>query len=190
MLLYQIITGDPSFINGAAPLRSTNSFGEHDPASWSRSELEQSLRMVIGASIDKAKFRFFFIDGLDECAVHQSGDQSTQERQSINITGAINPLASIPNTKTCVSSRPWRAFVKCFGDPRAAASTLYMRDTSYHDGRKYAQAETTSAKTIQIDMILSQPGQAQVQRAKLLGGWNTSKVESLSRYQLTAIQKS
>jgi hypothetical protein len=79
-----------------------------------------------GKSFKRAKLpsKFcFFIDGLDE----YEGDEE-------DIIRLLQSLATSPNVKICVSSRPWNAFIDAF---RNCSWKLVLEDLTKDDLRKY-----------------------------------------------------
>lgn len=73
---------------------------------WTEDKLLRLLEQLVGHSTPK---RFcFFIDGLDEY-------KSRHTEDTRDLISALTKLASSPDTKICLSSRPWTVFVDAFG---------------------------------------------------------------------------
>lgn len=83
-----------------ASARLHNYHLRHRP--WKTSELRDICRQLTQQPIDM-KF-CFFVDGLDE-----------YEGEHREVNNILNDLATLPNIKLCVSSRPWNVFQNSFG---------------------------------------------------------------------------
>jgi hypothetical protein len=99
-ILFDILSQCPDLIPTLAPARLHDHYLRSRP--WKTDELRDVCRGLTEQSID---IRFcFFVDGLDE--------YEGEHRDVINI---LNDLATLPNIKLCVSSRPWNVFQNSFG---------------------------------------------------------------------------
>ena len=99
-ILFDILSQCPDLVPTVAPARLHDHYLRSRP--WKTSELRGICRGLTQQSIDM-KF-CFFVDGLDE--------YEGEHRDVINI---LNDLATLPNIKLCVSSRPWNVFQNSFG---------------------------------------------------------------------------
>ena len=120
-LVYQILLENPDSITLITNL------DEHSPDSfapahaWTERRLIRILRDSI-QHLANSRCMCFFIDGLDE----YSGDQSA-------LVDLIEELATYPNVKCCLSSRPNRAFTDAFG----SRAMLKLHDLTEPDIRAY-----------------------------------------------------
>ncbi|KAI0534518.1 hypothetical protein GGR58DRAFT_482489 [Xylaria digitata] len=97
---------------------------ESDQDRWTKDQLLQTYQAVISEELST---RFcFFVDGLDE--YHDSS------RNPEELIQTLRSLQSSPNIKLCVSSRPWPAFTKAFGDTKWS---LRVKDLTRNDIGKY-----------------------------------------------------
>lgn len=97
---------------------------------WTLEELEEALEEACRAAMIDGIARFklcIFIDGLDEY------DDENQHKGIVNI---IAKLASYPNIKLCVSSRPWSQFEKAYGDEKLVPQ-LRLHELTLSDMRAY-----------------------------------------------------
>src|SRR6266487_2141991 len=116
-LLYQILRQCPVLIPSLCPRRwQTSDSNALEP--WDRMELFEVFDHLAKQDVLLSRF-CFFIDGLDE----YYGDET-------EIIGVLQRLATCPNIKLCVSSRPWNAFVDAFGgsDRKLALQELTKED--------------------------------------------------------------
>jgi hypothetical protein len=116
-LLYQVLRACPTLIMQLCPSKVLI-----EP--WQRKELFEALNAVSKQTTLHGKF-CFFVDGLDE----YEGDDE-------DIIVLLQALASSPNVKICVSSRPWNAFLDAFDD---SEWKLALEDLTSNDMRKYVQ---------------------------------------------------
>ncbi|KAI3336506.1 hypothetical protein HD806DRAFT_542402 [Xylariaceae sp. AK1471] len=93
---------------------------------WSVHGLTEILGNILGH--DPSKQFCFIIDGLDEYKA-----QRTEDHQ--DLMNALRNLASSPNIKLCVSSRPWTVFVDEFGGN--INRCLKLEDLTNDDIRSY-----------------------------------------------------
>lgn len=131
-LLYEIFRQVPDLIFQAIP---EDVGADDDEASfalggegrpWSTFELGQIVDRLVAC--DDMSVRFcFFIDGLDE----YGGDH----REVIKI---LSRLASSPNIKLCVSSRPWNVFSDVYGATNDWK--LSLQDLTRNDIRRYTES--------------------------------------------------
>ena len=99
-ILFDILSQCPDLVPMVAPARLHDHYLRSRP--WKASDLQDICRKLTQQSIDM-KF-CFFVDGLDE----YEGDHS-------DVVNILNDLATLPNIKLCVSSRPWNVFQNSFG---------------------------------------------------------------------------
>ena len=103
-LLFTILRHCPDVIPDVCPKRWNSE--EHllrSPPSWSRQELSDVLHAIVQFGSLRKRF-CFFIDGLDEYA----GEHDS-------LISDLSSIASSPNVKLCVSSRPWNVFKNAYG---------------------------------------------------------------------------
>jgi hypothetical protein len=122
-LLFQIFLACPSLIIEIFPTRLNQP--------WTQKELLKTLDRISKDLELSSKF-CFFIDGLDE----YEGDEE-------DIVNLLQSLASLPNVKICVSSRPWNAFMDAFSECRWK---LILEDLTKDDMRKYVHAMLVKSK--------------------------------------------
>ena len=128
-LIHEILIQCPELIQAAAPWRwQWYELGVAHLASWTNSELFDCLKRLIVESQSSIKIAFF-VDGLDEF----EGDDTARTE----IIDLFRDIASNPNVKVCVSSRPWLIFKDAFqGQP-----SLLLQELTHNDIRDYVQAE-------------------------------------------------
>ncbi|KAM7218406.1 hypothetical protein V8F06_006170 [Rhypophila decipiens] len=123
-LLHQIISKNPSLAPEVFPDRwaMLRLFGGMSLPAWTCEELLASLSSLPKRTFACGKYSLvIFIDGLDEFnEVNDSHDYLIQ---------LIQQLKDLPNTKICVSSRPWTAFKDAFKN----RSQLRMEDITAKD---------------------------------------------------------
>jgi hypothetical protein len=107
---------------------------------WSLSRLEGAFRTLTALASTSRKF-CFFIDGLDEF----EGDHS---RMGI----LFSDLASSPNVKFCVSSRPWPVFETTFKE----TPQLRLQDLTFDDIKTYVTKELLETMHMQ-QLIKEEP---------------------------------
>ena len=120
-LVYQILLENPDSIT------LNTSLDDHAPDAftpahaWTERRLIRTLLESV-QHLANRRYMCFFIDGLDE----YSGDQSA-------LVDLIEELATYPNVKCCLSSRPNRAFTDAFG----SRAMLKLHDLTEPDIRAY-----------------------------------------------------
>lgn len=124
-LLYQILLACPRLILELCELHPAT-------APWTLTDLSQALDQVAKQTTLPTKF-CFFIDGLDE----YEGDEE-------DIIDLIHELATSPNIKLCVSSRPWNAFLDAF---EGSKWKLTLEDLTKDDIKMYVQEMLAKDKT-------------------------------------------
>ena len=125
-LLYQILLRCPELIPTTCPKRwAAKNILEIATNPWTRGELSQALDNTLSSDNISSKF-CFFIDGLDEYA----GDQYSLVKDFAN-------FAKSDQIKLCVSSRPWNAFVKAYGD--VPYRKLILQDLTRPDMEIYVE---------------------------------------------------
>jgi hypothetical protein len=93
---------------------------------WSLSKLANAFKLVRKHSSTKL---CLFVDGLDE----YDGDSS-------DMVTLFKEVATLPNTKICLSSRPWIAFEDAFGN----SPSLRLQDLTYEDIKLFVEGSLTS----------------------------------------------
>ncbi len=99
-ILFDILSQCPDLVPTVAPARLYDYYLRSRP--WKTSELRDICRGLTQQSVDM-KF-CFFVDGLDE-----------YEGEHGDVINILHDLATLPNIKLCVSSRPWNVFQNSFG---------------------------------------------------------------------------
>jgi hypothetical protein len=129
-LLYEILSQSPALFQKACPekwaVAMANAQAVHE---WSLADLFQAFSFLTEQGMSDTRF-CFFIDGLDE----YDGDH-------FDIIEAVEMLASSPNVKICLSSRPWNPFENAFG--RHLWKKLYLQELSRTDIELYVQNKLT-----------------------------------------------
>lgn len=105
--------------------------GRH--TSWSTAELTNVLRQILSNSTLRVAI---FLDGLDECMPQENLEKHMEYLSSI---------CAWPNTKLCVSSRPWPAFSRS----RQASHRIYLEELSHRDMWKFVAVSLTRAEASQ-----------------------------------------
>ncbi|VUC22370.1 unnamed protein product [Clonostachys rosea] len=125
-LLYDVFKRSPDIMKTVCPQRwEAGRRGEGDLEPWTISELRRTL--VSLATCSGLPYKFcFFIDGLDE----YEGDHS-------EMITVLRSLATCPNIKLCVSSRPWNVFEDAFG--HTDTRKLYLQHLTNNDIRLYVR---------------------------------------------------
>lgn len=162
-LLFQVLRENLDLIEELCPDRD-------NLVPWTRRELAEVFDRI--SSFDFGSKRFcFFIDGLDE----YDGEED-------DVIQTIRKLASCPNIKVCISSRPWNAFQDAFGD---SAYTLAMETLTEKDINEYIQLELTSnklfEKCMQHDPRFGSTSDQLTKRAKGVWLWVHLIVKGLKR---------
>ena len=99
-ILFDILSQCPDLVPRVASARLRDYYLRSRP--WKTSDLKAICERLTQELIDT---RFcFFVDGLDE----YEGDHR-------DIISILDDLASLPNIKLCISSRPWNVFQNRFG---------------------------------------------------------------------------
>ncbi|KAI0151857.1 hypothetical protein GGR57DRAFT_470563 [Xylariaceae sp. FL1272] len=126
-IAFQIFRRLPDLLMTLFPKRWANPDPEFDP--WSADELTGALTKL---SLDlDVPYRFcFFIDGLDEYTTGMQRYHGDFE-ELINL---IHSLSKTSVIKICVSSKPWTAFERAFGD---TPNSLLLEELTKHDIKKY-----------------------------------------------------
>lgn len=127
-LLFEVLLKRPALMETTVPERYQNAtrksiklFNEFQP--WAMPELLQSLRRLADSPKKPTHF-CFFVDGLDE-----------YEGNSQEVIKVLDQLASSPNIKMCIASRPWNVFEDAYG--RNRAGRIYLQDLTQRDIRIY-----------------------------------------------------
>lgn len=94
-LLYQVLLASPELV---PKLAEEHRLGEP----WETKELFTALQAISRETQLSVKY-CFFVDGLDE-----------YEGNTDDIVNLLQELATSPNIKLCISSRPWNAFLDAF----------------------------------------------------------------------------
>ena len=136
-LFYHILCQCPHIVETVRPSRCAvdSRFEASEP--WTLHELIESFDNL--AALDLPDKFCFFIDGLDE----YNGEE-------IDVVEVLRSLASSPAVKLCVSSRPWNAFEKAFGNQKS--HMLLLQELTRNDIRCYT---TETLESIMIFPVLS-----------------------------------
>ena len=105
-----------------------------EPNRWQREELTQALNLI--ANLPRLSFKAcIFIDGLDEYI----GEHGSYH----GLIQMVQKLASSPNFKVCVSSRPWPVFEAAFGNmhDEDIHNAFYLEDLTRDDIRSYIDSQ-------------------------------------------------
>lgn len=130
-LIYQILRQCPELIQEAYQDQWIAMTSDGAVLQESRDELLtvpallRTLKTISNTTNSSTKF-CFFIDGLDE-----------YNGRPADIIELIRILKSIPNVKTCISSRPWNDFEDRFGGD--ASRKIYIHEYTREDIRRYVQ---------------------------------------------------
>ncbi|CAP69387.1 uncharacterized protein PODANS_1_10530 [Podospora anserina S mat+] len=131
-LLYEIFCACPSLIPAACPLRWRQTCPERteqQSTEWTTRELSEALHHL-GRNQDLHIRHCFFIDGVDEF----DGDH-------LMLCEILSNLSQSPNSKLCLSSRPWNVFIDAFGNN--IARKISIEDLTREDILRYAERRLT-----------------------------------------------
>ncbi|KAJ3479449.1 hypothetical protein NLG97_g8318 [Lecanicillium saksenae] len=140
-LLFEIFRQCPSTIRAACPARWDWKLVH----TWTTEELMDAIKNI---SLRMPSTRFcFFVDGLDE----YHGEDGVENGDDVpgHVSGIIkvmNKLSKLADVKLCISSRPWRAFEKAFG--QRLNQKLYMNIENRNDIRSYIRDRLESDDTL------------------------------------------
>ncbi|RYP52577.1 hypothetical protein DL769_010643 [Monosporascus sp. CRB-8-3] len=123
-LLFEIVRQRPEIAPLVRDLRIELGGYEDQVWSWTHADLLYVCRKVVEACTDVA---FCFIDGLDE--------YGEDGMAPIDFVKTIRQLASYPNVRMCVSSRPWPDFVDAFSN----YPDLKLEDLTPNDILRYVK---------------------------------------------------
>ncbi|RTE83872.1 hypothetical protein BHE90_001653 [Fusarium euwallaceae] len=147
-LLFEILRQCPSLIPKVCQSRWFSDLA----VPWTRSELMETLKSL---TLESTTTKFFFlIDGLDEYQDNagltgvREGGVSAHVRDIIEV---INVLAGFQDIKLCVSSRPWSAFEKAFG--QSSHRKLCVHNENREDIDRYIQERFMSSPAYQESLI-------------------------------------
>lgn len=122
-LLFQILRQRPALIQKLCPRRiDGDEFTRQEP--WTFPELSRTFQSLTEDGTLDA-YVCIFVDGLDE-----------YDGTPADVIKILTELASYPNLKLCVSSRPWPVFKKEFGQ---SIEQLRMEDLTRSDIDKYVK---------------------------------------------------
>nr|XP_036580328.1 uncharacterized protein CTRU02_09558 [Colletotrichum truncatum]KAF6788240.1 hypothetical protein CTRU02_09558 [Colletotrichum truncatum] len=131
-LLFEIFRQLPEIIAKVVPddlchfENDSSLLSSEDGRNWLMDELDQITSHLV--SSEDLSLRFcFFIDGLDE----YDGDHQ-------KLIQILARLASSPNVKLCVSSRPWNIFEDAYG--KSSLQKLALQDLTQDDIRSYTKS--------------------------------------------------
>ncbi|KAH7394877.1 hypothetical protein DE146DRAFT_615545 [Phaeosphaeria sp. MPI-PUGE-AT-0046c] len=125
-LLYHILGTCPDLVSILCPERSNQQHTETVACRhWTLSELQKTFQLFRLQNVVTAKF-YFHIDGLDE----YYGD-------SWDVIHMLQDLATCPNVKMCLSSRPWNSFQDAFG--RSNPHVLRVHERTMMDIQIFAK---------------------------------------------------
>lgn len=130
-LLFELLRKCPDSIRTACPSR----WDASSPQPWAEKEL---LETVKSFRLHSSSTRFcLFVDGLDE---YQPAAKTVSGAPTSDVSGIIDvmkTLASLPDVKLCVSSRPWPIFEQAFG--QYDNLKFYVNDQNRDDIRAYVR---------------------------------------------------
>lgn len=137
---------------------------------WTRKDLDEVFDRI--TTFDFGSRRFcIFIDGLDE----YDGEED-------DVIHTIKKIASCPNIKICVSSRPWNAFLDEFGD---SSYHFAMQDFTESDINEYISQELIGNKLfvecLERDSRFGSTSEQLTKRAKGVWLWVHLIVKGLKR---------
>ncbi|KAI1655760.1 hypothetical protein F4813DRAFT_152812 [Daldinia decipiens] len=124
-LLFGILRKYPHLVPRVSALRIELRDDWDNDWSWTVDELLFVCRKIIEECIH-TKF-CFFVDGMDE--------YEAEKEDLSDLVKNIRSLASLPNIKLCVSSRPWSVFEDAFG--QNPELSLKVEDLTRDDIRQY-----------------------------------------------------
>ena len=127
-LLYQILRQDAGYL--ASYEHVNYRLCDKGVTSKSMTDLLAGLEAITGTANNKF---VFFIDGLDEF--------HPQDRAQ-ELVDAISRIATFPNVKMVVSSRPWLVFERAFGK---TDRKLHLENLTEHDIRTYVSSALADA---------------------------------------------
>ena len=177
-LLFELLRQSPDSIQSACHAR----WSVTEPLAWTERELLEALKSL---RLNSPSTRFcFFIDGLDEYQGGSKGpDYGNVPNEISRIIDVMNILASLPDVKLCISSRPWQAFEEAFG--KLDSRKFYVNDQNRDDMRLYIQdkfAQSTVFAHSEADpQELKDLVNEMVQDSKGVFLWVFLAVESLLR---------
>lgn len=133
-LLHEILSEEGSLIPELSPWRwRSYLLGATDLENWTDSELLDGLQRIVSQVNGRMKI-FIMVDGLDEF--------EGKEEQRLELVNILKKLATTPDFKLCLSSRPWQVYLDNFEDnPR-----LRLQDLTVSDIQKYVSDTLTNNK--------------------------------------------
>lgn len=159
-LLFELLRKCPDSIRAACPSR----WDAPSPQPWTEQELLETLKSI---RLHSSTTRFcLFVDGLDEYqAPSRSPSTPGADNTANDFSGIIDvmkTLASLPDVKLCVSSRPWPVFEEAFGqyenlkfyvnDQNRDDISLYIRD-KFAKSPVFAKRNAYSAVGLVQDLV-------------------------------------
>ncbi|KAI9709467.1 MAG: hypothetical protein M1820_003227 [Bogoriella megaspora] len=130
-LLYDVLRECPELIPVVCPTR-LDVAQTSEPETWGRDELFETFLRLGSQDTISAKF-FFLIDGLDE-----------YEGDHFELVEVLGRVATIPNMKMCVSSRPWEVFKAAYD--RVHRQRFYLQDLTRNDIEFYVRANLEASE--------------------------------------------
>ncbi|KAF1957630.1 hypothetical protein CC80DRAFT_410755, partial [Byssothecium circinans] len=130
-LIFQILKERRDFIASAFPRHEWMISG--DQYEFTQTELLEALRKIIVLAQEEDFRILFFIDGLDE--FDDRDDQSDIVPDERELLDTLGIFSNSPAVKLCVSSRPWSAFQKKFGQD--VLRTFPIHELTKNDIKKY-----------------------------------------------------
>ncbi|KAF2477692.1 uncharacterized protein BDR25DRAFT_275021, partial [Lindgomyces ingoldianus] len=125
-LLYSVLTACPELIPTICETRwACHKYSTAPADSWEEKDLRECFSKLRKKEYVNMNF-FFQIDGLDE----YNGDHE-------DFIYILEDLASSPNIKLCLSSRPWNCFESAFGS--SDARKLYLHTLTAADIQLFAE---------------------------------------------------
>jgi NACHT domain len=171
-ILYDILRKNPHLIPDALPQRWNSTCKEReevDEEPWSPSELQETIRRL--TELENSKMCFvILIDGLDE-----------YNGRHEDLIEPIQLLATVPNIKLCIASRPWNEYEVAFG--KDSTQKLYMEEVNEDDIRTYVKMKLEDHQDFQHlatgDVDVSSLSSEIVQNARGVFLWVFLVVRSL-----------
>ena len=134
-LLYDVLRGTPALIPVVTPLRWSQ-HAEIPQLPWGQREVEDVFTLI--SKQDNFPIKFcLLIDGLDEYA----GDHRA-------IIAILNNLATLPDFKVCLSSRPWNVFERFFGTNKYRK--LVLQDFNRQDIYQYVKKTLVEDESFRV----------------------------------------
>jgi hypothetical protein len=176
-LLFQILSKCPDLIPIVAPELWARTYSKYVSKGvaldnfeqrWTLSALRESFRALFSQKTCDLKI-CLLVDGLDEF----EGDHDA-------ISTLFNDIASLPNVKLCLSSRPWIVFEELFAEcPKLRLQNLTYRDIKHYVSDKMRR--NSSFRRLELEEPTEAPALIKeiVEKAKGVFVWVKLVVQSL-----------